>query len=33
MYTYKVAAQAGEDLYTHVKLLNGDWYRIEAYKY
>jgi hypothetical protein len=32
-YTYTVAAQAGEDPYTHIKLLNSNWYRIEAYEY
>jgi hypothetical protein len=32
-YIYIVAAQAGEDPYTHVKLLNGNWYCIEAYEY
>jgi hypothetical protein len=33
VHTYTVAAPTGEDPYTHVKLLNGDWYRIEAYEY
>jgi hypothetical protein len=30
---YTVATQAEEDLYTHIELLNSDWYHIEPYKY
>ena len=32
-YTYTVAKKAQEDPYTHVELINGDWYRIEPYEY